>query len=184
VLKLLHKYRQAWTHLRLRWRDGVEVGSGTEIGRAVSVRRRAGRISIGADCTLEQGVILDAHGGTIEIAPWVHLGPYTTVYGHGGVRIGEGSLVAMHCNILSSNHTLAPLGTPIRSKPDILLPTEIGRDVWLGAGVTVLGGVTIGDGCVVGAGAVVTRNLPPGSIAHGVPAVVKGWRQGASPGAS
>ena len=78
----------------------------------------------------------------------------------------------MHCRILSSNHTVPPLGTIIRSLPDRPLPTHIGCDVWLGAGVTVLGGVTIGDGCVVGAGAVVTHNLPPYTIAVGVPARV------------
>ena len=49
-----------------------------------------------------------------------------------------------------------------------------------GAGVAVLGGVTIGDGCVVGAGAVVTKNLPPGAIAFGIPAAVKGFREGSS----
>ena len=71
------------------------------------------------------------------------------------------------------------MGVDVRSQPDLLLPTKIGRDVWLGAGVTVLGGVTIGEGCIVGAGAVVTKDLPPGSISHGTPAVIKGWREGA-----
>jgi len=100
------------------------------------------------------------------------------IYGHGGVKIGDHSLVSMHCQILSSNHTMPPFGTTIRSQPDVLLPTKIGRDVWLGASVTVLGGVTIGDGCIVGAGAVVTKDLPPGAIAFGVPAVIKEFRTG------
>jgi acetyltransferase-like isoleucine patch superfamily enzyme len=111
----------------------------------------------------------------------VHREEGALIYGHGGVTIGEGALLAMHCRILSSNHTVAPAGTPIRSQPDVLLPTKIGRDVWLGAGVTVLGGVTLGDGCIVGAGAVVTKDLPPGAIAHGVPAVIQGWRAGVAP---
>lgn len=45
----------------------------------------------------------------------------------------------------------------------------IGNDVWLSANVTVCGGVKIGDGCVIGAGSVVTRDIPPHSLAAGVP---------------
>jgi acetyltransferase-like isoleucine patch superfamily enzyme len=107
----------------------------------------------------------------------VFLGPYVVVYGHGGVTIGSGSLISMHCCILSSNHTLAPFEVEIRTQPDVLRPTRIGRDVWLGSRVTVLGGVTIGDGCIVGAGAVVTKDLPPGAIAYGTPCEVKKFRE-------
>jgi len=82
----------------------------------------------------------------------------------------------MHCCIVSSNHAISPFGVDIRSQPDGLRPTRIGRDVWLGARVTVLGGVTIGDGCIVGAGSVVTKDLPAGAIAFGSPCVVKKFR--------
>lgn len=51
-------------------------------------------------------------------------------------------------------------------------PVTIGDDCWFGANVVVCPGVTIGDGCVVGAGSVVTRDLPPRSLAVGVPARV------------
>jgi acetyltransferase-like isoleucine patch superfamily enzyme len=161
----------------LRFR-GVEIATrGTTIGPRVVVERGRGRIRVGADCTLSVGVVLSDYHGSIDIERWVHIGPYTTIYGHGGVIIGEGTLIAMNCCILSSNHTIPPVGTPIRSQPDVIEPTKIGRDVWLGAGVTVLSGVTIGDGCVVGAGAVVTKDIPPYSIAHGVPARVVGDRR-------
>jgi acetyltransferase-like isoleucine patch superfamily enzyme len=53
-----------------------------------------------------------------------------------------------------------------RNERDIV----IGDDVWLGARVFVGAGVTIGDGCVVSAGSVVSKDLPPNSIAVGVPA--------------
>ena len=49
---------------------------------------------------------------------------------------------------------------------------KIEDDVWLGVGSTVLDGVTIGKGSVIGAGAVVTKNIPPYSVAVGVPANV------------
>lgn len=175
-MRLLHQLIQAARCFGLRAHRGVTLGSGGKIGPGVVMETGAGRITIGPDCTLSTGAVFSAYGGRIEIARWVFIGPYTVVYGHGGVCIGEGTLIAMHCRILSSNHTVAPFGTAIRSQPDVLKPTKIGRDVWLGAGVTVLGGVTIGDGCVVGAGAVVTKDLPAGSIAHGVPARVVAQR--------
>ena len=50
---------------------------------------------------------------------------------------------------------------------------RIGRDVVIGAGACVLGPVTIGDGSVVGANCVVTRDVPPGHLATGNPAVVR-----------
>jgi acetyltransferase-like isoleucine patch superfamily enzyme len=49
---------------------------------------------------------------------------------------------------------------------------EIGSDVWLGTGVLILSGVKIGHGTVVAARSVVTRDIPPYSIAAGVPARV------------
>ena len=48
----------------------------------------------------------------------------------------------------------------------------IESDVWIGCNVTVLSGVTIGRGAIVAAGAVVSKDIPPYSIAGGVPAKV------------
>ena len=39
-------------------------------------------------------------------------------------------------------------------------------------GATIMPGVTIGKNCVIGAGAIVTRNIPDGSVAAGIPARV------------
>lgn len=47
---------------------------------------------------------------------------------------------------------------------------EIGNDVWIGDGVTILGGCRIGDGACIAAGAVVTKDVEPYSIVGGVPA--------------
>lgn len=49
---------------------------------------------------------------------------------------------------------------------------EIGEYSFIGANSTILPGVTIGDHCVIGAGSVVTKDIPSGMVAAGVPARV------------
>jgi len=139
---------------------------------------KKGSISIEENCELSQGTVLKAYGGSIHLKANTFLGEYVCIYGHGGVEIGENTLIAMHTCIISSNHTVPDKNTLIRSQGDILLPVKIGDDVWIGAGAKILGGITIGNGCVVGAGAIVTKDLPPYSIAMGVPAKVVGYRNG------
>jgi len=179
---LAKSMQRALRSFRLRL-AGAVLGPPKLLGAGIDCRpgfaARRGTVVIDEGAWIEQGAVLHAFGGSIRLGRDVFLGPHTVIYGHGGVEIGDACLIAMHCRIVSSNHTVPPFGTDIRSQPDVLLPTRIGRDVWLGAGVTVLGGVTIGDGCIVGAGAVVTRDLPAGSIAHGVPATVRARREGA-----
>jgi acetyltransferase-like isoleucine patch superfamily enzyme len=167
----------AWARAWRARRSGVRTGAGLRLGASVSIARGVangsrGTVVLGDSCELCQGVVLQAWGGSITLGRNVFVGEYTVIYGHGGVTVGDDTLIAMHCRIVSSNHTIPGRGEKIRDRADVLLPTVIGRDVWLGAGVTVLGGVTIGDGCVVAAGSVVTRDLPPYAVAVGVPARV------------
>jgi acetyltransferase-like isoleucine patch superfamily enzyme len=174
--RLVRNFLSWWRCIALTG-SGVKVGSDVTIGSDCEIALgsalpRRGEIVLGHRTHIERGVLLHPYSGRIAIDTHVFIGPYTVIYGHGGVRIGKDSLISMHCRILSSNHAIPPSDTAIRSQPDTHLPTTIGRDVWLGAGVTVLGGVTIGDGCIVGAGAVVSKDLPANSIARGVPAVV------------
>lgn len=86
--------------------------------------------------------------------------------------------------IVGGNHPTAWVSTfPFRAKlqmtgafsdgmPSSRGPIEIGSDVWIGTGSTVLSGVSIGHGAVVAAGAVVTRSVPPYAIVAGNPAAV------------
>jgi len=48
----------------------------------------------------------------------------------------------------------------------------LGDNVYIGIRSIVMPGVSIGDNCVVGAGSIVTRDIPGGSVAAGVPARV------------
>lgn len=50
---------------------------------------------------------------------------------------------------------------------------NIGNNVWIGWGCTILKGVSIGDNSIIAAGSVVINNIPNNVIAGGNPAIVK-----------
>jgi acetyltransferase-like isoleucine patch superfamily enzyme len=172
--------------------QGVGVGKGTTIDQGVEFTLGAwtaqdgvpqvGRIELGEFVELHRFVSFKAYGGDIRIGDRVVIGAGAVLFGHGGVEIGDNSLIGQHSHILSSNHTVPDFGVDMRSMPDTLLKTRIGRDVWLGTGAKVVGGVSIGDGAVIGAGAVVTRDLPRGSYSAGIPARVYRYRPGSEEG--
>lgn len=135
-----------------------------------------GSIIIDSNCEISKGTVIKCYGGKVTIKKNTFIGEYVILYGHGGIEIGENTLIAMHTCIVSSNHTIPPRNQNIRNQPDVLLPTKIGNDVWIGANCTILGGVTIGNGAVIGAGSVVTKNIPPCAIAVGNPAKVIKYR--------
>ena len=53
---------------------------------------------------------------------------------------------------------------------DVLKPTYIGDDVWIGKHSVIMTGVKIGNGAIVAAGSVVTKDVEPYTIVGGVPA--------------
>jgi maltose O-acetyltransferase len=86
------------------------------------------------------------------------------------VTIGAACQVASRVQFVTATHPIDPKARRIGWES--AKPIALGDNVWLSAGVTVCPGVTIGEHTVVGAGAVVTRDLPAGVVAMGVPARV------------
>lgn len=166
--------------------SGVHIAPGARVADSVVYDMRlGGTIFIGSDAQIEHGVILAPFGGRIQIEARVYVGPYSILYGHGGLSIGEDSLVAAQSVLIPANHIWQSADRTIASQGERRRGISIGRDVWLGAGVRVLDGISIGEGAVVGAGAVVTNSLPAYSQAVGVPARVVGKRNpGSSPQSS
>lgn len=82
----------------------------------------------------------------------------------GGINIGDGTIIGANVQLLSNGHDL------YRRNLLLCKPINIGRNVWIDAGVSIMPGVTIGDNAVVEAGAVVTRDLPDNVVVAGVPA--------------
>jgi acetyltransferase-like isoleucine patch superfamily enzyme len=182
ILKKIKKAKNYFRIFKLRL-GGVKIHRSVKIDVNVAMNlispffgRLKGIIEVGEDSFISNGVICDAYSGKIKVGSRVFIGPNVIIYGHGDVTIGDDSLIAMGCKIISANHFVPDVYTLIRTCPDIKKEILIGNDVWLGADVKVLAGVSIGNGCVVGAGSVVTKNLEPYTIAVGVPARIIGNR--------
>ena len=128
--------------------------------------------------------LLGAYGEGCEIRPPFHCdyGYQTTIGARtfanvnlvildvARVSIGDDVQIGPNVQLLTATHPLEP--GPRRDKWESAAPITIGNNVWLGGGVIVCPGVTIGDDTVVGAGSVVTKDLPAGVLAVGVPAKV------------
>lgn len=127
---------------------------------------------------LARGVeMLSLDDGYIEIGENTFIGPYSCFAGPGHIRIGKNCLIAAHSGIFANNHQFADPTRNIVDQGLICKGIAIEDDCWLGSGVKVLDGVTIGWGSVIGAGAVVTKDIPPFSVAVGVPAKVISQRK-------
>lgn len=152
--------------------DSIEIGNQAKIEPSVRLRNLSqnSKILIGDGARIDRGVDIKAQGsGRIEIGENTFIGPYTCLAGE-FISIGKHCLIASHSGIYAINHNFADPTCTIQKQGVSYEGIEIEDDCWLGSGVRVLDGVTIGQGSVIGAGAVVTKDIPPYSIAVGVPA--------------
>ncbi len=137
-------------------------------------------ISIGKNCRISGATTITGRAATRAIPELIagdncDIGWQTTIAV--GTRVVLGNNVRIACRAFLAGYPGHPLdaaaraaGAPDedRQARDIVLED----DVWLATGVTVSAGVRIGRGTVVAAGSVVTRELPAGVLAGGVPARV------------
>lgn len=156
----LHLFRlvRYYGYSHVQPRRKLQAGEGTGIAPNVSFRNGE-RIRMGRGCHIGERSFLWAGDTT------------------GRIDLGDHVSLAPGVFLTASDYQFVA-GRPFREQPKLERDIRIGNDVWLGAGVVVTAGVVIGDGCIVGAGAVVTKDLPAGSIAVGVPARVVGKRPG------
>lgn len=90
------------------------------------------------------------------------------------VRIGERVWVTAGVKILCHQRDLShhALGKAVMDNKLTYEIVTICDGAHIGIGAIIMPGVTIGEGAVIGAGAVVTKDVPPYSVAVGVPARV------------
>jgi acetyltransferase-like isoleucine patch superfamily enzyme len=119
-----------------------------------------------------------------SIGDHVSIGSGTIVEHHvvveDSVRIHSLSFVPEYCHLeegcwLGPKVVLTNARYPNQSETkNNLKGVRVCRNAVVGANVTVLPGVVIGLGAVVGAGSVVSCDVPPGMVAYGNPASIRG----------
>jgi acetyltransferase-like isoleucine patch superfamily enzyme len=97
------------------------------------------------------------------------------------ITIGDDSMIAPNVIIVDSDFHSPWPPEMRREYLDIDSDGEIiiGKKCWIGMNSIILKGVTIGDNSIIAAGSVVIHNIPPDSLAAGIPAkVVKKYDKG------
>ena len=93
-----------------------------------------------------------------------------------GANIGEEFVIIHSFGIVINSAVKAGTGLVIEHGVTIGaekgLSPVLGNNVFIGAGAKIIGAVTIGNDVKIGANAVVTKSLPDGATAVGVPAKV------------
>ncbi|MBN2508230.1 MAG: acyltransferase [Verrucomicrobia bacterium] len=171
-----HLVRGLWFRLRFLGRP-IHVAWGARVwGRGTIRIVGGGSVRIGPGSQVHDYAMLLTYGGHIRMGANCTVNPFCVLYGHGGLTIGNGVRIATHSVLIPANHHFDDPTLPIWQQAESRDGIVVEDDVWIGAGARVMDGVRIGRGSVVGAGAVVTKSLPPGSVAAGVPARVIGQR--------
>ena len=111
--------------------------------------------------------------GKPKIGKRVWIGPFTIIDGSGGLEIGDGCDISAGVHIYTHTTVRRCVSKRVYNEID-RKPVKIGNYVFIGANATILAGVKIGDHSIIGAGAVVNKDIPPYSIAVGIPAKVIG----------
>ncbi len=165
--------------LWLRWgrylanrHAGVHVDRSSLIHPEARINPRGGKLTIGARSQVAPGACVQ---GEVAIGQDCTIQAYSILVGvpnSGGITIGNGVRIAPHVMIFAANHNFDDTNIPIFKQGVTSAPITIEDDVWIAGKVMITAGVHIGHGSIIGAGAVVTKDIPPWSVAVGVPAKV------------
>lgn len=181
--KLIQRLSRYGIHFYTLFKRGEFARAGKDCWfRRFSLLHNPRKIYIGDGVRIGKNGVLTVWNETeerifIEIGNGVDIGDYVHITSTNYIKIGAGSLFGRYVTITDNAHGHSdrlsmdkmPLEREVVSKG----PVVIGQNVWIGDKATILPGVTIGDGAIIGANAVVSKDIPPYSVAYGIPATYK-----------
>lgn len=122
--------------------------------------------SLGEPCEVLTPFMVD-YGFNVSIGEWSFINHDAYLMDCARIEIGSHVFIGPRFGAYTAQHPL--VAEQRNTGLERALPIVIEDDCWLGGNVTIMPGVRIGRGCVIGAGSVVTRDIPAGSLAMGVP---------------
>lgn len=131
--------------------EDTQIGDGFQSGGLTQIRedvRIGDGCKVGTLCTIEIGAVIGNH---VNIQGHCNIGEWTRI--EDGVFVGPMVIMA----------------TDFKMDGNIR-PALIKSGSRIGSNSTIVGGVTVGEGAIIGAHSVVTTDIPPFTIACGIPA--------------
>lgn len=169
----------AGKHVKIRHASHICTHGALTIGDGCQINALSkGGIEFGSNVSLGSGTIIECTGVIRELGESLKIGSHVGfaqncfIEVRGNITIGDDCIFAAGVSMAAENHIYQDPEKPIRLQGAVRKGIVIGCDCWIGTKAVILDGVTIGEGCIVAAGAVVTRDIPPFSVAGGVPAKV------------
>lgn len=136
--------------------EGVTMGNNVSLGKSITIACTGNLQNIGKGLRVGNNVGLGA-GNFFGCA--------------GGIEIGDDTIMGNFISCHSENHNFGNTGVLIRQQGVTRAGIVIGKNCWIGSGVTILDGANIADGCVIAAGAVlIAGQYEPNAVYGGVPA--------------
>ena len=195
------KAAAAWQRAELE----LDVAPDVRVGRGVRVRclpDTVNRLRLGPGTRVDDLVVFELKGGTVDVGAGVHLRQGTVLNVAGRLAVGDHSLLSwgtiVHCSNdvrLGRMSAIGEYSTIVDSahhftEPDAFVyhnlrvgTVVIGDNTWLGAKATITRNSRIGSHCIVAANSTVSGDVPDGHLVAGVPAKVVRpvnlpWRDG------
>ena len=125
---------------------------------------------IGDDCYIEPPFHSNFGGEHVHFGNHIYANFGLTLVDDTHIYVGDNTMFGPHVTVATAGH---PIDPTLRAKEyQYNMPIHIGKNCWIGAGVTILPGVTIGDNTVIGAGSMVATDIPSNVVAVGNPCKV------------
>lgn len=163
--------------VKFRAKYKISLGSSVIIGDYVEINALSKEgIKIGNNVSILKNTIIECTGVIrslgegIEIGNNVGIAQNCFIQVRGKVKINDNVILGPNVSIFSENHNYVDPELPVSVQGETRKGVTIEEGVWIGTRAVILDGVTVGKNSIIAAGSVVTRDVPPYSIAGGVPA--------------